>query len=108
MTFDGEGKSAKKNCKTFENVTKTVFSWAEENAVTFDDSKTELIHFNKGINSANDTVTLPNNTIVKPTETVRWLGIWFDRKLTFKTHVQKKIASATRTLHLLHRLMNSE
>jgi len=28
--------------------------------------------------------------------------------MSFKTHVQKKIASATRTLHLLHRLMNSE
>jgi hypothetical protein len=75
--------------------------------VTFDDSKSELIHFQRG-NKATFTVTLPNKTVIQPSETVRWLGVWFDTKMSFKTHVQKKIASATRTLHLLHRLMNSE
>jgi hypothetical protein len=86
---------------------KTAFQWAEDNAVTFDDSKSELIHFQRG-NKATFTVTLPNKTVIQPSETVRWLGVWFDTKMSFKTHVQKKIASATRTLHLLHRLMNSE
>ena len=102
-----EGKTAKENSKTLELVTKTAFQWAEDNAVTFDDSKSELIHFQRG-NKATFTVTLPNKTVIQPSETVRWLGVWFDTKMSFKTHVQKKIASATRTLHLLHRLMNSE
>ena len=102
-----KGKTAEENSKTLKLVTKTAFQWAEDNAVTFDDSKTELIHFQKE-NKSKSTVTLSNNTIIQPFKTVRWLGIWFDTKMSFKTHVQKKIASATRTLHLLHRLMNSE
>jgi len=73
-----------------------------------DDSKSELIHFQEERNETFDTVTLSNNTVIKPSETVRWLRIWFDKKLSFKTHVQKKIAAATRTLYLLHRLLNSE
>ncbi len=102
-----EGKTAKENSRILELVTKTAFQWAEDNAVTFDDSKSKLIHFQRG-NKATSTVTLSNETVIQPSETVRWLGVWFDTKMSFKTHVQKKIASATRTLHLLHRLMNSE
>ncbi len=103
-----EGKTAEENCKFLEQITKTTFQWATENAVTFDDSKSELIHFQKGKSEPTASVTLPNNTVINPSKSVRWLGIWFDRKMSFKTHVQKKIASATRTLHLLHRLLNSE
>ena len=103
-----EGKTAEENSQTLMKITKTTFQWADENAVTFDDSKSELIYFQKGNSAATATVTLSDNTIIQPFETVHWLGVWFDRKLSFRTHVQKKIASATRTLHLLHRLMNSE
>jgi len=37
-----EGKTAKKNSKILKLVTKTAFQWTEDNAVTFDDSKSEL------------------------------------------------------------------
>ena len=103
-----KGKTAEENCKTLEQITKTTFQWATENAVTFDDSKSELIHFQKGNSEPTASVTLSNDTVINSSKTVHWLSVWFDRKLSFKTHVQKKIASATRTLHLLHRLLNSE
>jgi len=50
----------------------------------------------------NERVTLLNSTIVSPgtrgldTDTVRWVGIWFDRKLSFRHHVKLKAASAMR------------
>ncbi|SLM40438.1 Reverse transcriptase domain [Lasallia pustulata] len=34
------GRNAEENAKVLQEVTKTVFTWAEENAVQFDDSKT--------------------------------------------------------------------
>ncbi|SLM36388.1 reverse transcriptase [Lasallia pustulata] len=102
------GRNAEENAKVLQEVTKTVFTWAEENAVQFDDSKTELIHFARGQKEATAEVTLPNKTVIKPVIEVKWLGIWLDRKLTFKTHVQKKASAATSVLHLIHRLMNSE
>ena len=36
------------------------------------------------------------------------LEVWLNRKLNFKVYVQTKIATVTRTLHLLFKLMKSE
>ena len=103
-----EGKNIDKNVKMLENAAKIAFTWAKNNAVQFDDSKSELIHFGSHKAAPDQTITLPNNTVIKPKTCVRWLGVWLDRKLKFKVHVQTKIATATRTLHSLFRLMNSE
>ncbi len=46
--------------------------------------------------------------IIKSKTCVRWLKVWLNRKLNFKVHVQTKIATVTRTLHSLFKLMNSE
>ena len=64
-----EGKTAEENSKTLKLVTKTAFQWAEKNAVTFNDSKSELIHFQKE-NKSKSTVTLSNNTVIQPSDTV--------------------------------------
>jgi len=53
-------------------------------------------------------IILLNNTVIKSKTCVRWLEVWLNRKLNFKVHVQTKIATVTRTLHSLFRLMNSE
>jgi len=102
------GNSTNENSIVLEKVIKSLFSWIKDNAVVFDDSKTEFIHFNKNKETAISTITLSNNTVIKSSEVVWWLEVWFDWKLTFKNHVKKKIVSATRTLHLLHKLLNSE
>ena len=70
-----EGKITEENCKYLEQITKTTFQWATENAVTFDDSKSELIHFQKGNSEPTASVTLSNNTIINPSKTVHWLGV---------------------------------
>ena len=102
------GKTAQENTQKLQTVTQTVFSWAQENAVQFDDSKSELIHFSRARKMLDNSIILLNNTEIKPVKEVKWLGIWLDRKLSFKTHVQKKVQAATRTLHLIHRLLNTE
>ena len=102
------GKSATENSELLQEVTKTVFAWAEENAVQFNNSKSELIHFCKDRKEQTAEITLSNKTVIKSVSQVKWLGIWLDRKLTFKAHVQKKVSAAIRVLFVIHRLMNSE
>ena len=58
-----ESKSAKENCKLLIEIVQKVFSWADQNAVKFDDEKSELIHFESSNTASTDTVILPNNTI---------------------------------------------
>src|SRR4051812_48946966 len=38
-------KKIKQNTKMLKDVARTAFEWAQDNVVTFDDSKSELIHF---------------------------------------------------------------
>ena len=69
--------------------------------------KTELIHFNHSKESLKCSVKIMNTSIF-PKEIVKWLGIWFDRKLSFKTHVEKRIAAASRMFYSISRLANTE
>jgi hypothetical protein len=40
-----EGTSAADNARELEDAVDTCFTWGEENAVDFDDPKSELMHF---------------------------------------------------------------
>jgi len=103
-----EEKSIDKNVKKLKKTTKIAFTWANENAMQFDDSKFELIHFESHKAALNQTIMLLNDTVVKSKICIRWLEVWLNRKLNFKMHVQTKIVAVTRMLHSLFRLMNSE
>ncbi len=46
--------------------------------------------------------------IILSQELVRYLNVWFDRKLSFKAHVQKRIAAANRMFHSISRLANTK
>ncbi len=89
-------------------MTKIAFTWANENAMQFDDSKFELIHFESHKVTFNQTIMLLNDTVVKSKICIWWLKVWLNWKLNFKMHVQTKIVAVTRTLHSLFKLMNSE
>ena len=102
------GNSEEENCKELEAVARTAFQWGDNIAVPFDDPKTELIHFHRQQHSPQCSVTLPNGTTIMPSTVVRWLGMYFVRKLTFKVHVDKKITSAGRALQMFTRLKTIE
>ena len=72
------------------------------------DPKAELIHFYRRQHSPLCVVTLPNGTIIQPSTVVHWLAVFFDRKLSYKAHVDRKIDSASRALPMASRLKTSE
>jgi len=108
VTLYIEGRNIDKNVKMLKNEAKIAFTWAKNNAVQFDDSKSELIHFESHKMTLNQMIILLNNMIIKSKTCVWWLEVWLNWKLNFKVHVQTKIVTVTRTLHSLFRLMNSE
>ncbi len=96
------------NCERLNQAIQVAFNWARENVVKFDDSKSEMIHFELKKEMSLNTITLSNQTTLKSQKSVKWLGIYIDRKLTFKEHVNKRVANATRVLHSISRLQNIE
>ena len=69
--------------------------------------KTKLIHFNHANRSLNESVKIKEFTI-KLKEVVKWLGIWFNRKLSFKIHVENRIASTSKIFYAISKLANIE
>ena len=68
-------KNIDKNVKTLKNAAKIAFTWAKKNAVQFNDSKSELIHFESHKTTLNQMIILLNNMIIKSKTCVQWLKV---------------------------------
>jgi len=66
-----KGKSAEENSIMLKKVVKSLFLWAKDNVIVFDDSKIKFIYFNKDKEIAISTVTLLNNIIIKSSELIQ-------------------------------------
>lgn len=67
-----------------------------------DVEKSELIHFTTKCKPLSPNVTIgdsENATTIERSNSMRWLGIFFDSKLRFNTHVKKLAARAERITH---------
>jgi ribonuclease HI len=99
--------SAAKNCRSLQTTVQKLFSLAREQAVQFDPGKTELIHFTTQKTTITDSIEV-ESIAIEPKPVIRWLGIWFDSKLTFKAHIEKKVNSATAAFYNIQRLGNTQ
>ena len=98
--------SISKNVKILEREVAKLQQKATEAAIQFDLAKTELIHF--GTKNSSKSLKLPNGVAIEPKEVVRWLGIWFDSKLTFKQHLNTRVSQAKSAFLRMARLANTE
>jgi hypothetical protein len=61
------GRMRQENARALEAATRMAFTWATNNAIAFDDSKSELLHFHHAYadtHSDETNITLPNGTSV--------------------------------------------
>src|SRR6202008_1773556 len=95
------GRTIKINVRTLQEAAREIFKWAEENAVTFNDSKSELIHFTAQHHEPKQIIVLPNGIKVYLFKVIRWLRVWFECKLLFHTHILKKSTAEKHALEAL-------
>ncbi len=88
------GDSLKENYDTLKKDTQEVTEWAIREGLTFEYKKTELIHFSRRYDEDNPSLSLPGPTgevLVTPVslkKALRWLGVFFDRKLLFRIYIE--------------------
>jgi hypothetical protein len=85
ITLTTTSKSLKQNIKTLEREVKDIFELRNKNAISFDIDKTKLIYFDNSKNKPS--LKLPNRAIVLPSKVVKWLGMYYNEKLSFKEHI---------------------
>lgn len=82
-------------------------TWGAANGIAFDPKKTEVMHFSRTAPKAAPPV-VHGNLEKRSDRAVRWLGIWLDSTLTFKTHVRKWSAKAQAVAFHLKGLANTQ
>ena len=82
-------------------------SKAKETAISFNVSKTELIHFYNKCTTIKKGLKLGDIEIF-PKSLVRWLGVFLDSKLNFKQYIKIQISKAKTAFYLIKRLGNTQ
>jgi hypothetical protein len=109
-----QGKTREGNSRVLEVAARTAFQWVQDNPVAFDDTKLEMLHFQHSrwaVITEETKIWLPHRTVVEPgtrggkSDIVQWIGIFFDRKHTFKYHVTTKVTAATCAFNVLRSLV---
>ena len=80
--------SAKENATLLSQATEALITDLSTIGMSIDTDKSDLIHFSQSSNNgdAQAHVLIGNHRVI-PRKVVRWLGIYFDSRLTFKEHV---------------------
>lgn len=81
--------------------------WGRSNAVTFDFGKTEAMHFTRRLSDKTEPPVLHGGRAVRHPPALRWLGVHFDKKLTFRAHVEEWVARGNRVAGHLRAISNT-
>ncbi|KAI5115258.1 hypothetical protein M0805_008633 [Coniferiporia weirii] len=108
------GPDIASNCNTLATAYRQLdghFLWL---GLNIEATKTEALHFHPpqrtiGYNNWHTTgIRIMPTTIIKPTNPLRWLGIWWDPGLSFKAHIERMHSKGLSTLATLCILGNTE
>jgi hypothetical protein len=108
--LSAHSSSLEDNCQKLATDFASVLHWCNENQIPLDDNMTSLMHFTRSTKAANPPVLLldscltPHLTPVPKDGTSKWLGVLFDRRLTFRPQVLATAAKANRAAFSLRML----
>jgi len=93
----------KENVKLLSRDVAAIIAYGNANKIYFAPEKLEMIHLTRMRNAQAPPCKVNNNLTITPITkadkvgdqpALRWLGVWFDRKLRFKRHVAERAGKA--------------
>ncbi|KFG82252.1 hypothetical protein MANI_110836 [Metarhizium anisopliae] len=100
------GPSLEETSRTALEYLQELVNWGAANGISFDPGKTEVMHFS--LRRRETELPVRHGDVEKqPEAAMRWLGLWLDRKWTFKTHVERWTTKAQAVAHHLRSLGNT-
>ncbi|KJZ68476.1 hypothetical protein HIM_01090 [Hirsutella minnesotensis 3608] len=100
------GQSLEQTSQKASEYLQELVNWGAANGISFDPEKTEVMHFSPRRRETKPPVR-HGDVEKRPETAMRWLGLWLDRKLTFKTHVEKWTAKAQTVANHIRSLGNT-
>ena len=97
-----EGETWSDVCKKASDETTNVVKWLQDIGMVVNSSKTEAIYFSK--QAENELIIDVANCEIKVGKTMRVLGVTFDSKLSWESHIDKISLSVKKKIHALRKL----
>ena len=88
---------------SIEEDLRTVSDWLNANKLTLNLDKTVSILFPKNTKNVPDLQLELNNTTIKSVNSTKFLGVWLDKQLNWKTHVSNVIIKLHKGIGLLRK-----
>lgn len=95
-----KGKSLHSSTEIMQKTIDSLTAWSRKTGFKFSASKTRCILFSKRSSATIPTLSM-NNHALQFEKSTRFLGVTFDSKLTWKTHIQQLRVSCNKVLNLL-------
>ncbi|KAL2890009.1 RNA-directed DNA polymerase from mobile element jockey [Ceratocystis lukuohia] len=103
-----DGETLNQNIKGLRTVMGITTRWCEDNGLALDHNKTGLLHLTTAKSTSyNPDLEVPGIPTIKATPqqgALKWLGVYFDRRLNFNAqanHVKNKMEGLTHNLNIL-------
>lgn len=94
-----------------------IIRWGDKNKIFFAPEKLEMIHLTRKKGATAPVLKVNDELEIIPITTapkagqhpaLRWLGVWFDRKLRFRRHVEERVTKARRVAQHIRNLARTK
>ena len=104
IMYGVEGDSDEANTRKLEQTLLQAEIWRKKHGAQFETSKYILVHFTCDPKKTTESTILTNGSTTIPSMEERYLGVVFDEKLTFKSHLQNITKKGTKVAMALARI----
>src|SRR5205809_3749446 len=94
--YGAQNKTALGNTRELKQLLIKSEQWRQRHGAQFEKSKYVLIHFTRNSAIKTEATVTIDGTRIQPITEAKYLGVIFDQKLKFHTHVKRVIAKATK------------
>ncbi len=100
LSISTTSKKLQRNVRYLQNALNTLTTWCNMWRIKISHTKTKLLHFTKSKSAQKTTVSIKDTKITTCNE-AKFLGIKYDKMLSFKKHFQEQKNKAVQRLHKL-------
>jgi ribonuclease HI len=110
-------RTLEENVRLLAQDVRGIIQWGNANKIFFAPEKLEMIHLTTKKGASAPVLTVDDELEITPITTapkagqhpaLRWLGVWFDRKLKFRRHVYERTAKARQVAQHIRNLARTK
>jgi ribonuclease HI len=88
IAYGVQGPTDEDNAETLEHLLHEAEQWRSRHGVKFEKSKYILVHFTRNNTQRTTSPVTVGEVTIQPSNEARYLGVIFDRKLKYQSHIQ--------------------